>query len=869
MGWRARLKPPRWYGLDQDNPITRNLAFYSTPGKSQAFDLVSGGQGWLANEADIHFNGVTELGTALQKTALNTGTIGYFQGGTFGGAKSGVANIVRDCTMYFLGIVTTLNATHSVMVAVPWQTSMAAAPFFAVVFFIKHTNPTTALFGYADSGTTIATVFSDSSYALADGLIHHWAVTRRGATVTFYRDGFQFGSAPTLASNVDTNHGSRKPVILMLQSADTQDLGFIGQCLAAGIWSRALEPSEILSLYNEPWQMIEEPRVRPSYLIFVANAGPDQEVATDSATMAANGSVGSGTWSIVSGGGTIVDDTDPTTLIEDLPVGVSVFRWTIGSTSDDVTITRLAPPGALVEVFGILKDPGGFAPSSGAVEFHLEKAFDIGGIVTTPNFERAELDVDGRFTLNLRPNFNDRKYEVFAKTTHSGAPHVTRLGRIVIPDSPPSQNLADLLGCAGGGVEPVPPPPPPPPPPPASENPDLGGLPIELLPNGINSSIFGDITFARSQHFFNAARYTGANVDFYFEVGANNNTGADIVFYLVTSAGAVVASVTIPPTAGLYTWFRATEFTPPAGDVRLYVKALISGAIADLQVQTARIIVDMTQATGASIYIPLLGDDIVTTAANSWGSGESILQVGDTGGAWVNGLGATWLKDSTQYDELIDWTFEVILINNNEGSNNLFAGLWNKTTNSIVPASIIGEPFPVPDIYGYNYVTLNIPNGAANFADGDEYEFRCKYDTTWFGAGFIYKAGIFANVTNLTKVEAYLRVARQIPNSERNRVKVVPADWSNPVFFYEATGLKTAAGDLQLCLVDADSAISGNTGSPVAGSAVSLPSGTTGRTRSGAVTLDASSFYIQGQLGSTGGHVPLNGFIIIRATGIP
>ncbi|MES2837338.1 MAG: gliding motility-associated C-terminal domain-containing protein [Bacteroidota bacterium] len=82
----------------------------------------------------------------------------------------------------------------------------------------------------------------------------------------------------------------------------------------------------------------------------VANAGADQAVCATSATLAGNvAAVGTGTWTRISGSGTITSANSPTSTITALAVGTSVFRWTIAnapctSTSDDVSITRNASP---------------------------------------------------------------------------------------------------------------------------------------------------------------------------------------------------------------------------------------------------------------------------------------------------------------------------------------------------------------------------------------------------------------------------------------------------------------------------------------------------------------------------------------------
>jgi hypothetical protein len=83
-----------------------------------------------------------------------------------------------------------------------------------------------------------------------------------------------------------------------------------------------------------------------------ANAGPDQELCQTGAglvstTMSGSSviSPGSGVWTLVSGSGTIVSSSSPTTQITNLAVGTNVFQWTVNngpcnpsSTSDQVVI---------------------------------------------------------------------------------------------------------------------------------------------------------------------------------------------------------------------------------------------------------------------------------------------------------------------------------------------------------------------------------------------------------------------------------------------------------------------------------------------------------------------------------------------------
>lgn len=75
------------------------------------------------------------------------------------------------------------------------------------------------------------------------------------------------------------------------------------------------------------------------------NAGPDQFIATNTTTLAANQpAVGQGRWSIVSGAASFTDDTLFNTVVTGLNPGINTLRWTISykgcSTFDDVDISN-------------------------------------------------------------------------------------------------------------------------------------------------------------------------------------------------------------------------------------------------------------------------------------------------------------------------------------------------------------------------------------------------------------------------------------------------------------------------------------------------------------------------------------------------
>jgi gliding motility-associated-like protein len=81
-----------------------------------------------------------------------------------------------------------------------------------------------------------------------------------------------------------------------------------------------------------------------------ANAGNDQTICADSTQLTATiPTTGTGTWTLVSGTGTISDSSNASSTVTDLLLGTNVFRWTVSNgtctpVSDDVIILVDTPP---------------------------------------------------------------------------------------------------------------------------------------------------------------------------------------------------------------------------------------------------------------------------------------------------------------------------------------------------------------------------------------------------------------------------------------------------------------------------------------------------------------------------------------------
>ncbi|MFN8397308.1 MAG: hypothetical protein U0176_21975 [Bacteroidia bacterium] len=82
------------------------------------------------------------------------------------------------------------------------------------------------------------------------------------------------------------------------------------------------------------------------------NAGPNQSICTSSTTLAGNSALpGTGTWTRLSGTGTILSPNQPNSVVVGLGVGDNYFQWSVTdgicpATTSVVRITVSAPPTA-------------------------------------------------------------------------------------------------------------------------------------------------------------------------------------------------------------------------------------------------------------------------------------------------------------------------------------------------------------------------------------------------------------------------------------------------------------------------------------------------------------------------------------------
>jgi len=173
------------------------------------------------------------------------------------------------------------------------------------------------------------------------------------------------------SSNLTANAGTDQSVCLA-----TATLGAIAPLIGTGVWTVLAGGSSVSAPTNRLsgvtglamgvntfiWTVTGSipgcPAVKDTILVTRlvepsnAVAGTDQSFCGNSAILAGNApSVGTGAWSVVSGTGTFVNGSSPTTTVNGLAAGANTFKWTISNgsctpKSDDVIITVSSPPNA-------------------------------------------------------------------------------------------------------------------------------------------------------------------------------------------------------------------------------------------------------------------------------------------------------------------------------------------------------------------------------------------------------------------------------------------------------------------------------------------------------------------------------------------
>ncbi len=173
-----------------------------------------------------------------------------------------------------------------------------------------------------------------------------------------------------------------------------------------------------------------------------ANAGPDQEVCTTTATLAGNTPViGTGTWSVMAGGATVTTPGSPTSEVTNLGAGQNIFLWTISNgvctpTFDTVVIVRDLAPAIVTnpanQTICVGSDATFTAAASGSPAPTVQWQVSTDGGSTFNN-----LNGETNATLSFATTLNDNGYRYQAVFTNNCGTATTTAATLSI-STPPS-----------------------------------------------------------------------------------------------------------------------------------------------------------------------------------------------------------------------------------------------------------------------------------------------------------------------------------------------------------------------------------------------------------------------------------------------
>jgi hypothetical protein len=283
-----------------------------------------------------------------------------------------------------------------------------------------------------------------------------------------------------------------------------------------------------------------------------------------------------------------------------------------------------------------------------------------------------------------------------------------------------------------------------------------------------------------------------------FEVVANNtNTTTSYTLYLVDNAGIQIttSAITIPPNT---TQRRFNIlWTPNTGADNYRIKVPATAVAGQVQVHSAKMMVEQKNAVATKIYIPLTNSDF-----NQENSSDTIHVTSVTGTTYATSNFLTqWTRNDAMYDAIdavTPWTLETIT-STSANAATASAALFNKTSGlQITPA--------ITNVTGSTALTLSsvsFASNATNFVDGSVIELRIK-NSSGTKVTKVFKAGLWLKLKFLKKAEVLFRVAT------RNGTSAVTATlpdarflwdagaWSFPtVFFQTVASIATSSITLQ------------------------------------------------------------------------
>jgi len=354
-------------------------------------------------------------------------------------------------------------------------------------------------------------------------------------------------------------------------------------------------------------------------------------------------------------------------------------------------------------------------------------------------------------------------------------------------------------------------------------------VPLEMLDQGISSTNLTARIFSRSRTYINLDDYDGSPTFGFQIVAQNANITNNYLVQLVDQNSIPVASINIPANSNVSTFYE-TSFTANTGSGNSYRISLpLTGALDDIVVRRAAILINQTAATKTKLYFPLMNGNFSGFSSSDQAATDSVgstiyLQAGPVYYSY-------FARNNAAYADLSGTTpfeFEAIFASSN-GASTATVALFEKDSVTPVAGTEVNS-LGTATSHQIVPIALNEPT----FPNGGLFEVRSKADSN---QAKLYRAGVWIKLENLTKAEIVHRFSQRRSAASsismmEQRIKATPNDYSNPKVYYEALGSVTTAAGSTLELFDAGSAISGTGGAPLPGLSLSLPTTTKAFVRS-------------------------------------
>lgn len=345
-----------------------------------------------------------------------------------------------------------------------------------------------------------------------------------------------------------------------------------------------------------------------------------------------------------------------------------------------------------------------------------------------------------------------------------------------------------------------------------------GGLnlvvPLDFLSHGSSTTTTARI-HNRSRIGIDTSHYDG-NPQYFLElVGANSDPDTAYPISLIDQDGTVVASVTLPAAQAQNLRIRE-PFVPHAGTGKNYRLSFPASDVHDnVVIRTARIIIVQTGATKTRIYFPLLG-----SSWNAYTAGDAIgVSDSATSTSFIQGLSernTQFHRDDSKFSRLSGsspFTFEAVFAASNAIGSAQVA-LFD-TAGTMVNGTELSVSGTTPSM-----MSVDIPATDSTFPNLSSFEMKAKSPAH---IAYLYRAGIYVKLENLTKAEIPWRVARLRAMGftalvTEGRTLVEKSKYSNPKIYFEVHGSASSTPGATVELQDAGATPDAAGGTLVAGS---------------------------------------------------